>query len=276
MSSSTIPIDVADFRETGSVLIPGLFDRAEIERVRSDAKRVFTVQLRRHRLVGEEEVGEREFELALFQLFESHMDDYINAGKQIQHLVSLHRLGLDPRIMEALGQLGLEFPNVNTRPVLFFNSRRLAREEVYWRVFAHQDWRSMQGSLDAIVVWVPLTDIDVSLGALEVLPGSHRLGLLDASEVVNAFGRADGIDESGFVPVEVGQGDALLLSAFLVHRSGTNVTPSIRWSCHFRFNNLAEPTFVERGFPNSFSYQPSETLITPDFPTREQVERVFS
>jgi phytanoyl-CoA hydroxylase len=268
-------MDVAEFRETGSVLVPRLFDRDEVEHIRNDAKRVFSRQLLRHGLVGAEEVGEREFELALFRLFELHVEDYINAGKQIQHLVSLHRLGLDERVMELLGQLGLEFPNVNTRPVLFFNSRHLAREEVYWRVFAHQDWRSMQGSLDAIVVWVPLTDIDVSLGALEVLPGSHRLGLLDASEVVNAFGRAEGIDESGFVPVEVHQGDALFLSAFLVHRSGTNITQSIRWSCHFRFNNLAESTFVERGFPNSFSYQPSETLITPGFPTRDQVERVF-
>lgn len=276
VSGSPAPIDAAEFRKSGSVLLPGVFDRDEVERVRSDAKRVFDYQLQRHGLVGAEEVGEREFELALFQLFEDHMEDYINAGKQIQHLVSLHRLGLDQRILQALEQLGVEFPNVNTRPVLYFNSRHLAREEVYWRVFAHQDWRSMQGSLDGVVVWVPLTDIDISLGALEVLPGSHRLGLLDASEVVNAFGRAEGIDESDFVPVEVRQGDALLLSAFLVHRSGTNVTQSIRWSCHFRFNNLAEPTFVERGFPNSFSYQPSETLITPDFPTREQVERVFT
>jgi phytanoyl-CoA hydroxylase len=269
-------IDTDEYRETGSVLVTGLFDPEEVEGVRHDAKCVFTRQLQRHGLVGAEVIDEREFESGLFQLFEQHLDDFVNASKQVQHLVSLHRLGLDERVVETLAELGLEFPNINTRPVLYFNSRHLAREEVYWRVFAHQDWRSMQGSLDGIVVWVPLTDIDVSLGALEVLPGSHRLGLLEANEVVNAFGRAEGIDESAFVPVEIRQGDALFLSAFLVHRSGTNITPSIRWSCHFRFNNLAEPTFIERGFPHSFSYRPSDELITPDFPTRDQVARVFA
>ena len=70
-------------------------------------------------------------------------------------------------------RLGLRFPNVSTRPVLFFNSRHLAEKEVYWKVSPHQDWRSMQGSLDSVVVWLPLCDIDVALGALEVVPQSH-------------------------------------------------------------------------------------------------------
>jgi len=274
---TTTTIDRAVYRETGSVHVPGFFEPAEAEEVRQDARRVFLVQLHRHGLLpNDPNVPEAEFEQALFQLFQQHQADFVNAGKQIQHLISLHRLSTDPRVVDALCELGIEFPNINTRPVLFFNSRHLAREEVYWRVFAHQDWRSMQGSLDGVVVWIPLTDIDISLGALEVVPGSHLMGLLEASEVVNAFGRAQQFDDADFVPVDVEQGDALFMSSFLVHRSGTNSTRSIRWSCHFRYNNLAEPTFVERGFPHSFLYKPSETLLTPDFPSPEQVQEVFS
>lgn len=66
------------------------------------------------------------------------------------------------------------------------------------------------------------------------------------------------------------------MSSFLLHRSGINSTPSIRWSCHFRYNNLAESTFVQRGYPHSFLSKPSEQLLTPDFPTREQVRHVFA
>jgi phytanoyl-CoA hydroxylase len=271
----TVAIDRSEFRAAGYVLVRRFFDPAAIERVRQDAKEVFLAQLRRHGLVHARDVSEEEFESALFQLFARHQGDFVNCGKQAQHLVSLHRLALDERIMSALGQLGLDSPNINTRPVLYFNSRHLAREAVYWRVFAHQDWRSMQGSLDGVVVWVPLTDIDVPLGALEIVPGSHRFGLLEASEVVNAFGRVEGVENCDFNAVEVEQGDALFLSAFMVHRSGTNVTRSIRWSCHFRYNNLAEPTFIERGYPHSFVYRPSDELLTPGFPTREQVQRVF-
>ena len=132
---------------------------------------MFLIQLRRHGILDAgPEVAEPDFEHALFQLFEQHQADFVNACKQIQHRISLHRLAVDSRIVAALGELGLEFPNINTGPVLYFNSRHLAREEVYWRVFAHQDWRSMQGSLDAVVVWIPLVDIDTALGPLESCP----------------------------------------------------------------------------------------------------------
>jgi phytanoyl-CoA hydroxylase len=264
----------SDFRERGAILLEGFFSKDEIERVRMDAKQVFAAQLRRRGLLGSGDVPEATFESALFEYFEQYFDDFVNCGKQIQHLVSLHRLSLDARIMEVLEELGIGFPNINTRPVLYFNNPRLAKEEVYWRVFAHQDWRSMQGSLDGVVVWVPLADTDVALGAIEVVPGSHRLGLM-TKEVVSGFGHVEGFTDNDFVPVEVEQGDALIFSAFLVHRSGTNVTDSIRWSCHFRYNNLAEETFIARGYPHSFMYKPAEELITPDFPTPEQLGEVF-
>jgi phytanoyl-CoA hydroxylase len=93
--------------------------------------------------------------------------------------------------------------------------------------------------------------------------------------VVNSFGKVDSFTDADFVAVEVEQGDVLFFSSFLVHRSGTNVTESIRWSCHFRYNNLAEETFIDRGYPHPYLYKPQDDLITPGFPRQEQVERVF-
>ena len=217
---------------------------------------------------------EIDFEQALFRLFREDVPRFANIGKQIQHLVSLHRLSLDARILGLLHQIGFELPNISTRPVLFFNSRHLASKEVYWRVFAHQDWRSMQGSLNSVVVWLPLHDINRSLGALEIVPESHKLGLL-ATEVIERFGKVQGFADSDFQSVEVEQGDLLVFSSFLVHRSGTNSTESIRWSCHFRYNDLAEPTFIERGYPHAYVYHPVDTLLTPDFPSVAEVARVF-
>jgi hypothetical protein len=60
-----------------------------------------------------------------------------------------------------------------------------------------------------------------------------------------------------------------------VHRSGTNISDALRWSAQFRFNNLAEPTFIKRGYPHSFVYRSVDELLTPDFPARADVERVF-
>lgn len=133
----------------------------------------------------------------------------------------------------------------------------------------------MQGSLDAVVVWIPLLDIDAPLGALEIVPESHKRGLL-APELINGFGKVDQFKDEDFMPVEVELGDALFFNAFLVHRSGINETQSIRWACHFRYNNLAEETFVERGYPHPYIYRPQEALLTPEFPRLDMIDRMFS
>jgi phytanoyl-CoA hydroxylase len=263
-------MDAKEYREQGFTLARGLFPAAEIDRVRADAREVFLAQMRRRGL------DDGDFEAGLYRFFASDLDGFVAASQQVQHLISLNRLGVDERVVAALRELGLGFPNISTRPLMLFNSRHLATREVYWRLPVHQDWRNMQGSLDAVVVWLPLVDVDRALGALEVLPGSHTLGLLEARVAGGYPEIAEGFDESRFVPCEMARGDALFFSAFLLHRSGTNTTDSIRWSCQLRYNNLREATFLERGFPHPYIYKPREELITPGFPSRAELEDFFS
>jgi hypothetical protein len=258
--------------------VRGFFPKDEIALLHREAKEVFALQMRRLGILPAdgELPADGAFDAAMVELFNRDLQTFTNCGKQAQHLISLHRFSLDQRIVQALNELGLEFPNISTRPLLYFNAERLAKKEVYWRLDAHQDWRSMQGSLDSMVVWLPLVDINQDLGALEVIPGSHRWGLLNAN-FTDGYGHVrEPVDRSQFISVEVVRGDALFFSSLLLHQSGTNVTNSIRWSCHFRYNNLADETFIERGFPHPYLYKPQEELITPDFPSRDQVEAVFN
>lgn len=264
-----------EYKERGYLLLEGLFKKEEVDVIRDEAREVFALQMARLGILGSEDVGEEEFERGMFELFEKDVATFANCGKQAQHLISLHRLALDERIVNKLNELGLEFPNVSTRPVMYFNHRNLAKKEVYWKLSAHQDWRSMQGSLDSVVVWIPLVDVDKELGALEIIPGSHKWGLLEA-EMADGYGQLEEeIENAEMIPVEVEKGDALFFSSFLAHQSGTNVTEHIRWSCHFRYNNLREETFVERGYPHPYVYHPQKELITENFPSRELVEQAF-
>lgn len=266
---------IDQYKEKGFVLEKGFFRQQEIDRIREEAKEIFALQMARLGIVKSPELGEREFEEGMFEFFERDVATFANCGKQAQHLISLHRLSLDERIVGKLEELGLEFPNVSTRPVMYFNHRDLAKKEVYWKLSAHQDWRSMQGSLDSLVIWVPLVDVDEDLGALEIIPGSHKWGLLEAGMDEGYGELEEEIEASDMVPVEVEKGDALFFSSFLAHQSGTNVTEHIRWSCHFRYNNLRERTFVDRGYPHPYLYQPQKELITEDFPSRALVDEVF-
>lgn len=269
-------IDLQSYKQNGYVLLRNFINPREVDLVRDEAKTIFVSQMRRYKIVSSDDISEDEFEGGMYELFKADLRAFMNCGKHAQHLISMHRLALDERIVAVLKELGLDFPNVSTRPVMYFNAERLAKKEVYWRVSAHQDWRSIQGSLDSMVVWLPLVDIDTALGALEVLPGSHKRGLLAAAAVEDGFGFiSEPYDAADFLSVKAEKGDALFFSTFLVHRSGTNVTNSIRWSCHFRYNNLREKTFIERGLPHPYIYKPAEDLITPDFPDSAQLDEVF-
>ena len=139
-------VDADLYRENGYVLLPQLFERQEVETVRTEAKQIFIAQMIRYGIVSKSGLSEADFEAGMYRLFEKDLQGFTNCGKQAQHLISLHRLSLDDRIVRIIQQLGMEFPNISTRPLLYFNSPKLAKKEVYWRLSAHQDWRSMQPS----------------------------------------------------------------------------------------------------------------------------------
>jgi phytanoyl-CoA hydroxylase len=265
----------ASFQERGFLRLNGFFSKEDVETVRADAKRVFIKQMASRGLFIRSDPSERAFEDNMAHYFSQDSAGFINCGKTCQHLISLHRLSLRETIVSQLTALGVETPSICTRPVLYFNSRHLAKSEVYYKSPPHQDWRSMQGSLNAIVVWVPLADVSRELGALEIIPGSHLGGLQESRE--DAWYRhIEGLRDDQYESIEMEAGDVLFFSAFLVHRSGDNVTDSIRWSCHFRYNDLEEPTFVSRKYPNPYTYAPQQELVTQDFPSTQQLQKAFS
>jgi phytanoyl-CoA hydroxylase len=262
------------FEEQGFVRLNGFLKKEDVERVRVDAKWVFLKQMASSGFVAHADVDERQFELGMTRYFLEDPDGFINCGKTCQHLISLHRLSLREEVVEKLIALGVERPNICTRPVLYFNSKHLAKSESYYKSPPHQDWRSMQGSLNAMVIWVPLADVSKDLGALEIIPGSHVWGLQDSRED-EWYRRIEGLSDAQYQTVAVSAGDVLFFSAFLVHRSGNNITDSIRWSCHFRYNDLEESTFVSRKYPNPYIYKPQQELITNGFPSVDQICKVF-
>ncbi|NND51907.1 MAG: phytanoyl-CoA dioxygenase [Flavobacteriaceae bacterium] len=262
--------------EEGYLHLPNFLNSAEIDEIRAEAKQVFINQMIRLGLISGS-VNETEFEHALYKMFETDLQAFINCGKHIQHLISLHRLSLDHKIVQLLNDIGIKSPVISTRPVLFFNSRYLAKKEVYWKTPPHQDWRSIQGSINAVVIWIPLIDIDVELGAVEIIPKSHLEGLI-TKETVDSFGVISNEfnKDDLFVPMEVKKGDIVLFSQFLIHRSGNNSSDSIRWSCHFRYNDLDEESFIDRKYPHTYIYKPDDTLIHPEFDTLDGVKNYFN
>jgi ectoine hydroxylase-related dioxygenase (phytanoyl-CoA dioxygenase family) len=265
------------YRKQGYLLIKGLFPLQTVTDIVDEAKSLFDLQMDRNGIVVEDMKDEAAFLGGLKALFESDYEAFLGAAKLCQHMLSLQRMGLDPKITENVQWMGLRHPTMCVKPILYFNSRYLAKTTGHYKTPPHQDWRSMQGSLDSMVVWVPLVDINQDLGALEVIPGSHLKGLQESvsDEWYRTLDNAE-YSDSDFVPVEVEAGDALFFSSFLVHRSGNNITDRIRWSVHFRYNNALEPSFIERRFPHPYVvYRPQQELVTPGFATAHDLQAFF-
>lgn len=261
--------------EDGVVVLRDFFDGTEPGDLADAFRDVFRRQMRRHNLASADQTGPA-FDRSLADLFKESMPSYLAAAKLTQYLPELHRLGVSEPLLATLFGLGLEQPAISTRPVVHIVSEALKVPGGYHRTPPHQDWRSVQGSLDAVVAWLPLVSAGADNAPLEVIPGSHRSGLLPSEP--HAFGnsvQAAAIDDAAFQAIEAEPGDLVVFSMFLVHRTGAVQGDGVRWAVSFRYNNLAEPSFAERDYPNPYIYKPRDDLLVDGFPDRADLDRIF-
>ena len=80
-----------------------------------------------------------------------------------------------------------------------------------------------------VTIWMALDDATAANGCVEVVPGSHRLGLVSAQGSTLSEQDAQRYCPPERVhPLEVPAGHAVLLHNWLIHRSGVNPTPRPR------------------------------------------------
>lgn len=187
------------------------------------------------------EYGEKEFK----EIFDEGMNSYISFLSAHAKSSVIQKRFLADDIKYDLKSLGLINTFIIGQPVLNVMSPALRIPDGYYGTAAHQDWSSTQGSLDCVTVWIALTDAGIGNFPLEVIPGSHRSGLLDG-EMNGSVLEVDA-DEKEFIPIECKAGDVVFLSGFTVHRTGAGT--GLRVAVSQRFDNAAEPTFIERGYP---------------------------
>ncbi len=106
----------------------------------------------------------------------------------------------------------------------------------------HQDWTTVQGSQEAITVWLPLVNCELDMGPLAVLTGSHLNGerpFIKGSGVGGKVTITNATDIWSSASLKLG--DAIVFKSLTVHRALPNRTDSLRLSLDFRIQSLAEP-----------------------------------
>lgn len=92
----------------------------------------------------------------------------------------------------------------------------------------HQDggdvWKLDRDPL--VTIWIALDKATQANGCMDVVPGTHRLGLLTTyGSTVGADDVARHCPDDRMRPLEVESGHAVLLHNWLIHRSGVNPSP---------------------------------------------------
>ena len=264
------------YKENGYLEAENIFDAELIDETLRHFNLSFVQQLERRRLAVESGVILDALHKNMATLLAADVKLYLATLRMCSKLYGVYRLMTEERLRGAVEDLGVTTPLFQTTPVLHLMSRQLVIPGGYQGFDVHQDWTSVQGSLDTITTWIPFMDIDPDLFTMEVVPGSHLKGLVSGIQEENIF-RIDEkhFSEDDFVPVQVRKGGVCLMSNFTVHRSSRKGDDRMRISVSGRYENASEASFIEREYPFTQLKSLHRGFITENFPSRQRVRDVF-
>lgn len=266
----------SQYRQEGYYVARQIVPRAQAEAVFSDMHRLVAQQLKRFGLPCTKGESSEEVHTDLKTLFNHDVKAYLATLTLCAKLVSLYELYTHPNVRAFVEAIGITFPVFQTAPVMHLMSKSLKVPNGYQGFGAHQDWPTLQGSLDTVTLWVPFVEVDSDLFTLDIIPRSHNKGLLPYARNAHIF-EVDPkcYDEKDYVPMEAVPGDIVFMSCMAIHRSSLKGDDRLRVSTSFRYENAAESHFIERSYPFAQKRSVVQELITPDFPTDEQVKATY-
>jgi phytanoyl-CoA hydroxylase len=264
------------FLAEGYLVIKSALDTVLLATINREIAELFTIQLHRLRLPVDPGDSQEAFTNNAARLLQADVPTYINTARLTQYLPSVHRLLVCDTILGLARELGVDLPVISTRPSIHFMSGALKVPGGYHKTPPHQEWRSMQGSLDSIVFWLPTTPVSVRANPMEFVPKSHLFGLLDTAEHIMTPTVSDKrITDDKFVPITAEPGDIVFFSSFMVHRTSEADDGLARIALSGRLNNAREKTYVEHGYPTPYKYSYRTDLMYDGFPTLADVAAIF-
>lgn len=265
------------YKENGYLVVQDIFELDDIDETLRHFNLSFSQQLDRLQLKSENDLSIDALHQNMATLLAANVPLYLATLRMCSKLYGVYRLMTSQRLRDATADLGVETPLFQTTPVLHLMSKRLVIPGGYQGFDVHQDWTSLQGSLDTITTWIPFMDIDANLFTMEVIPKSHLHGLLNGVQEENIYRIAEiHFEDKDFEPILMNKGGVCLMSNFTLHRSSRKGDDRLRISVSGRYENASENFFVEREYPFTQMKSLRRGFITENFPSQDQVREVYS
>ena len=167
---------------------------------------------------------------------------WVAAYDQLRYIPEVGTLLNHPEIMAMVKIAGIKFPVWTLAPML----RADMPDDDEFNFAIHQDFSYNYTSYNSIVLWMPLQDVDETSGALGIIPGSHKLGVLPTE---NDFLKDYSPSKHGeFVQVPMSFGQILVFSQHLIHKSGSNHAKTVRFTLQIRYSDLKSEEYMKRKY----------------------------
>lgn len=128
----------------------------------------------------------------------------------------------------------------------------------------HQDTVYLLGSTNAVTLWVPLQDVDMAHGTIQVIPGSHKNGVYPFRKIsekiiapyvpflqrdISLAVDIDSDERLSPYTIVAKRGDVVVFKQLLLHRSTPNHSDQIRWTAQIRVTDLSETEHRRQRYP---------------------------
>ena len=118
---------------------------------------------------------------------------------------------------------------------MFMNKPAFWDQTLPWHQDVGQGWGIDDNP--TITIWLALDRATAANGCMQIVPGSHRHGVINEKHMLPAEKEAEYVPPQQVMDLEVEAGEAVLLHNFLLHRSGENPTPDTRRAFSMTYMN---------------------------------------
>ena len=128
----------------------------------------------------------------------------------------------------------------------------------------HQDYPSMASSKRSVILWTSLTASSDSTHGMEVIPGSHKEGLLNGKQTEQGYYlNLAANQEKRAKVIDLKNGGICIFSSFLAHRTFVNNNfKGDKISFSQRFDDIGEQHWADLGYPNAYKTTVDRDLYT--------------
>ena len=176
-------------------------------------------------------------------------DGWWDVYDPLQCLESFHALAHRHEIVDAVAALVQDQVLVHPRNI----ARIVGPETSKHTTAPHQDFIFIQGTPTTYSAWFPLMDCPLTTGALGVLEGSHKQGVLPVFKAGGPGGLAVETSTLGLTwrAADFRAGDVLLFHSHTVHAATHNQTRDrLRVSVDYRYQAVSDPVINDGLLPH--------------------------